>query len=218
MGCDKYMQMIMYAEVRENGAWKKVGNIFPSAFSEMNGKLTDRVCDERNIFLYDLFGWVSNKLDKYTEIKPISELRGSPEDVSADIASNDYFRFGGFTSYLTLEEILNYNWDATISHLGRISEKAYVNWKKNGTTPARWDRHISGKDKKVITPFIMNGILDGSIQRDEGVKYYIVVEYEPKSYKEYCNFFCSTSLPLLMQLVPNGGSYKDVRVVYTFAA
>ena len=64
----------------------------------------------------------------------------------------------------------------------------------------------------------MNGILDGSIQRDEGVKYYIVVEYDPKSYKEYCNFFCSTSLPLLMQLVPNGGSYKDVRVVYTFAA
>ena len=218
MGCDKYMQMIMYAEVRENGAWKKVGNIFPSAFSEMHDILTDRVCDERNNILYELFGWFANRTEKYTEVKPINELKGLPEDVSADIASNDYFRFGGFTSYLTLEEILNYNWDATISHIGRIPEKSYVNWKKNGTTPARWDRHIAGKDKKVITPFIMNGILDGSIQRDDGVKYYVAVEYEPKSYKEYCNFFCSTSLPLLMQLVPKGGSYKDVRVVYTFAA
>lgn len=218
MGCDKYMQMIMYAEVRENGMWKKVGNIFLSAFSEMHDILTDRVCDERNTILYELFGWVANRTEKYTEVKPINELKGLPEDVSADIASNDYFRFGGFTSYLTLEEILNYNWDATISHIGRIPEKSYVNWKKNGTTPARWDRDIAGKDKKVITPFVMNGILDGSIQRDEGVKYYIVVEYEPKSYKEYCNFFCSTSLPLLMQLMPKGGSYKDVRVVYTFAA
>ncbi len=218
MGCDKYMQMIMYAEVRENGAWKKVGNIFPSAFIEMNDKLTDRVCDERNIFLYELFGWVTNKLNGYTVINPISELRGLPDDASDAISSNDYFRFGGFTSYLTLEEILNYNWDATISHIGRIPEKSYVNWKKNGTYPARWDRHITGEDKKVITQFVMNGILDGSIQRDDGVKYYVAVEYEPKSYKEYCNFFCSTSLPLLMQLVPNGGSYKDVRVVYTFAA
>lgn len=218
MGCDKYMQMIMYAEVRENGAWKKVGNIFPSAFVEMNDKLTDRVCDERNIFLYELFGWVTNKLNGYTVINPISELRGLPDDASDAISSNDYFRFGGFTSYLTLEEILNYNWDATISHIGRIPEKSYVNWKKNGTHPARLDRHITGEDKKVITPFVMNGILDGSIQRDDGVKYYVAVEYAPKSYKEYCSFFCSTSLPLLMQLVPNGGSYKDVRVVYTFAA
>ena len=212
------MQMIMYAEVRKNDVWEKVDAIFPSAFSEMQDILTDRVCDERNIILYELFGWVANRTEKYTEVKPINELKGLPEDVSADIASNDYFRFGGFTSYLTLEEMLNYNWDATVSHIGRISEKSYVNWKKNGTTPARWDRHIAGKDKKVITPFIMNGILDGSIQRDEGVKYYIVVEYEPQSYKEYCNFFCSTSLPILMQLVPKGGSYKDVRVVYTFAA
>ena len=212
------MQMIMYAEVRKNDVWEKVDAIFPSAFSEMQDILTDRVGDERNTILYELFGWVANRTEKYTEVKPINELKGLPEDVSADIANNDYFRFGGFTSYLTLEEILNYNWDATISHIGRISEKSYVNWKKNGTTPARWDRHIAGKDKKVITPFIMNGILDGSIQRDEGVKYYIVVEYEPQSYKEYCNFFCSTSLPILMQLVPKGGSYKDVRVVYTFAA
>lgn len=216
MGCDKYMQMIMYAEVRENGAWKKVGNIFPSAFIEMNDKLTDRVCDERNIFLYELFGWVSNKLDKYTEIKPISELRGLPDDVSDEIASNNYFRFGGFNSYLTLDELLNYNWDATISHLGRLSEKAYVHWKRDGVIPARWDRHISGKDKQVVTSFVMDGILDGSIPRDEGINYCVIVEYDPKSYKEYCSFFCDNALPLLVGLVPNGGSYKDVRVVYTF--
>lgn len=211
------MQLIMYAEVRKNGVWKKVGELFPSAFKEMFPNLTDRVCDERNVILYELFGWISNKLDKYTEIKPISELRGLPDDVSEDIASNDYFRFGGFTSYLTLNEILSYNWEATISRVGRIPEKTYVKWKKDGVTPARWDRHITGEDKKVITSFVMNGILEGSIQRDEGVKYYVIVEYEPKSYKEYCNFFCNTSLPLLLQLVPKGGSYEDVRVVYTFA-
>lgn len=211
------MQMIMYAEVRKNGVWEKVGELFPSAFREMFPNLTDRVCDERNAILYELFGWISNKSEKYTEIKPISELKGLPDDVPAEIASNHYFCFGGFNSYLTLAEIMDYNWDATISHVGKISEKAYVNWKKNGTVPARWDRHITGEDKKIITPFVMNGILDGSILRDEGIKYYVAVEYEPKSYKEYCNFFCSTSLPLLLQLVPKGGSYEDVRVVYTFA-
>ena len=152
------MQMIMYAEVRKNDVWEKVDAIFPSAFSEMQDILTDRVCDDRNTILYELFGWVANMTEKYTEVKPINELKGLPEDVSADIASNDYFRFGGFTSYLTLEEILNYNWDATIYNIGRISEKSQVNGKKNDTIPDRWDRHIAGKNKKVINPFIMNGI------------------------------------------------------------
>lgn len=96
----------------------------------MQDILTDRVCDERNTILYELFGWFANRTEKYTDVKPINELKGLPEDVSANIASNDYFRFGGFTSYLTLEEILNYNWDATISHIGRIPEKSYVNWKR----------------------------------------------------------------------------------------
>lgn len=210
------MQMIMYAEVRKNGVWEKAGSIFPSAFSEMRGKLTDRVCDERNAFLYELFGWTTNKAEKYTVIHPISELRGIPNDASKEIANNHYFCFGGFTSYVTLNEILNYNWDATISHIGRIPEKSYVHWKRDGILPARWDRHISGEDKKVITSFVMNGILDGSIQRDEGIKYYVAVEYAPKSYKEYCSFFCSTSLPLLINLVPQNGNYEDVRVVYTF--
>lgn len=210
------MQMIMYAEVRKNGIWEKVGSIFPSAFSEMCGKLTDRVCDERNDFLYELFGWTTNKAEKYTVIHPINELRGLPNDTSEEIANNHYFCFGGFTSYVTLNEILNYNWDATISHIGRIPEKSYVRWKRDGILPARWDRHISGEDKKVITSFVMNGILDGSIQRDEGIKYYVAVEYAPKSYKEYCSFFCSTSLPLLINLVPQNGNYEDVRVVYTF--
>lgn len=218
MGCDKYMQMIMYAEVRKNDVWEKVDAIFPSAFSEMQDILTDRVCDERNTILYELFGWVANRTEKYTEVKPINELKGLPEDVSEDIASNDYFRFGGFTSYLTLEEILNYNWDATISHVGRIPEMAYVRWKRDGVAPTRWDRSISGEDKKIITSFVMNGILDESIPRDEGIRYYVVVEYDPKTCREYCNFFCGTSLPLLVKLVPQGGSYKDVRVVYTFAA
>ena len=45
MGCDKYMQMIMYAEVRKNDVWEKVDAIFPSAFSEMHDILTDRVCE-----------------------------------------------------------------------------------------------------------------------------------------------------------------------------
>lgn len=210
------MQMIMYAEVRKNGIWEKVGSIFPSAFSEMRGKLTDRVCDERNAFLYELFGWTVNKTEKYTVIHPISELRGLPNDASEEIANNHYFCFGGFTSYVTLNEILNYNWDATISHIGRIPEKSYVRWKRDGILPARWDSHISGEDKKVITSFVMNGILDGSIQREEGIKYYVAVEYAPKSYKEYCSFFCSTSLPLLINLVPQNGNYEDVRVVYTF--
>ena len=62
----------------------------------------------------------------------------------------------------------------------------------------------------------MNGILDESIPRDEGIKYYVVVEYDPKTCRAYCNFFCGTSLPLLVKLVPQGGNYEDVRVIYTF--
>ena len=182
----------------------------------MNDELTDRVCDERNIFLYELFGWVTNQLNGYTVINPISELRGLPDDASDAISSNHYFRFGGFASYVTLNEMLNYNWDATISHVGRIPEKAYVHWKRDGVAPTRWDRSISGEDKKIITSFVMNGILDESIPRDEGIKYYVVVEYDPKTCREYCNFFCGTSLPLLVKLVPQGGNYEDVRVVYTF--
>jgi hypothetical protein len=124
MGCDIHM----YAEVRnkKTNKWEKVGKVFKNEWYdpeqktkvyeehgyEWNAQFTDQPYDERN---YDVFAVLAGVRRDAT---PIDKPRGLPEDISDEvkqIAEND--PDGHSYSYLTLKELLSYNWkDENTSH------------------------------------------------------------------------------------------------------
>ena len=194
------MYMIMKAEVFHDGEWQCVGNVFESALPSsfwMSGKLlTDRVCDERNQILYEVFGAQSASRNKHTTIEPIAH-----EDD------------GGNVVYL--DNLVGYNWNATVSDVGIISEFQYKRWQESGFEPSNVNRYIVGKDVKIVTPFEMDMILMNKELR-VAKKYYVKFEYNTRIIKDECEFFCNTSIPSLMKLIPDGGTAHDVRVRYVF--
>ena len=189
------MYMIMKAEVFKDGEWKKVGSVFKSALDD--SLLTDRVCDAIDPVLYEILGHYGALKIKHTSIKTIPST----------VVDN--------TNIIYLSDILQYNWDATMSCIGTISEFQYKMLKEKGMLPANKNRHIFDDNAKVVEPFEMDMILkDESLRGD--YKYYVHYEYDTQHLQALCGFFCDVSIPTLMKQIPKGGSANDVRVKYVF--
>lgn len=207
------MNLIMYAEVFKDDTWHFVDEpIFKSALPEMQGHLTNRVCDEHNYVLFEvLTGMHFDFNDIYTTIPTIRASKWLPVDVSEEIKN----KFSGmYTHILSLSDILNFKWDATISKRGCISEWQYKRMKKKNIPPIATNRVIFDKNAKVVNPFQMDMILASDTLRTSK-KYYVNIELSPTPLREYCKFFCNVSMPELLRLIPEGGSVDDVRVIYT---
>ena len=109
MGIDIHM----YAEVRHGDEWEKVGDVFTNSYGN-HGDLppSDRPWEYRNYRLFSILANVRNYDNVFT---PIAQPRGLPADVSPAVralyaeAECEYFS----ASYLTLGELLDYNWQQT---------------------------------------------------------------------------------------------------------
>lgn len=193
------MYIKMHAEVFENGQWTKVGRCFKSALTEMKGYLTDRPCDERNVVLYEvLTGYHFRQNDKLTSITPIVKVKS---------AQNKTLR-------VTLKDLMAYNWNALISNVGCISEWQYSRYRGTDRMPANINKNVFGNEAGVVSPYEMDMILDGDSPR-ECEDYYVRFEYDERPIKNECKFFCETTIPALKKLIPESGSTKDVRIVYS---
>ena len=186
------MHMIMKAEVYKDGKWQPVGKIFQSALEE--NMLTDRVCDERNPILYEIFG--GPKINGM--ISPIEGIQNTDE---------------GYVVYLS--DILNYNWDDTICSNGLISEWQYRRYKEQGIKPAYVRKKISDiENTAVVSLFEMDDILENDDLRTSQ-KYYVNYQYDFKSLHELCCFFHKTSVASLVDLATDN-KIDTVRVIYCF--
>lgn len=100
-------------EVRKNGKWECLEEVdenpYPLFF--MN-------CDEE--FINPVFGDVDNENGKY-RIKPLSSQRGLPNDVSDEFRKYGYRFDAFFDSFVTLREILDYDWEAKVLDYGLVS-------------------------------------------------------------------------------------------------
>lgn len=207
------MNLIMYAEVYKDGAWHFVDEpIFKSALPEMQGHLTNRVCDEHNYVLFEILtGEYFKENRKYTKIPQAPFYETLPSTASKEIK----YKFDEENAYtLYLDEVFSYNWDAIIYKKGLISEWQYRRMKKKGIHPAATNRVVFDNEAEVVNPFQMDMILASDALRT-AKKYYVNIELSPTPLREYCKFFCDVSIPALMKLIPEGGSAKNVRVIYT---
>ena len=143
MGCDIHC----YVEIKHKGKthnyWRKVGDIFPYEYYDKNSfpdKYNNEFNDEpeigRNYDLFSIFAGVRNGTWGERVI-PISEPRGLPKDVSDEIKekSDKMGEDGHSHSYLTLEEIENYDWEKKIKHSAYVSKKQKEEFEKTGKKP-----------------------------------------------------------------------------------
>ena len=116
MGCDIHLQV----EQRVNGAWSIVHDV-PEGI------------DGRN---YDLFGVLANVRNGTwgDALPPIAERRGLPPDHVRRFDDDEEDQFGDHSfSYVTLAELLAYEWDAPVRKVGYVTAAFAEAW--DGVTP-----------------------------------------------------------------------------------
>lgn len=94
-----------YAERRYNGHW------IPAHLDGIviENEHPARVWDTQN---YTMFGWLAD-VRNYSKVPPVIERRGLPEDVSSEIANKASADWAYGHSWIGLDELLQFNYDAT---------------------------------------------------------------------------------------------------------
>lgn len=147
MGCDIHM----YAEVKRKDLdyWVAVGRIFKNEWynekhlSHIDGdgycyneKYTEHPFSQRD---YDLYGMLADVRNGTwgEKIKPISEPKGLPQDVSKYVKkqSDEWATDGHSRSFLTLEEIEKYNWKKKVKRNAFVSKQQAKDYKEKGIVP-----------------------------------------------------------------------------------
>ena len=223
MGTD----ITMFAEVRKNKKWTKVGDVFKNPWYHEDGIIdkwnqpyTDHPYDGRNYDLFAILADVRNGTGfagckTSYGFNPISEPKGLPEDVTDEVREL-LWDDGYANSYDTLKELKDYDWNQIVTHVGVISEVQYVEMKRTGENPESWSGDVSGWEIVVVSADTMDKILNKTISRNDRIKYYVQVDFNPITYRECCDNFLEDTIPALEELIPADGTEEDVRIIFNF--
>ena len=190
--------LTMFAEIKQDGEWRKVGREFDSTYQDCDMLLTDRVYDGRDA---GLISFLSAQC-----------WNGMPNDASEEVSTHKLMQ--GDVHFATLRELLDFEWDKEVCNIGYISEWQYKRLKEYGIEPANILKDPFRRDNMVITPFFMDMVIACPTLRTNGVRYYVEYKYDKSTVKDVCTFFCGQSIPKLINLIPEGGTAHDVRIVY----
>lgn len=167
MGCDIHL----YVERRdETGTWVSADKWTPNKYADEEGEppfavdYGDRFYAGRN---YDLFAMLADVRNGRgfagivtgDGFNPISDPKGLPDDVSAQVkADSDRWEGDGHShSHLTVAELLEYDWTQTTRHIGIVSPGQWAEFKANGK-PTSWSGDISGGNVKKFSAEEFNAI------------------------------------------------------------
>lgn len=211
MGCDIHC----YCEVRKNGKWEELKEkIFKSCYSE---ELSSDPYHGRN---YDLFAILANVRngrgfagsDTGNGFMPISPLKGLPADVSGEIKkSSDSWDCDGHShSWVTLKELIDYNWSQKTFKRGVVNENEYKTFKLNGE-PDGWCSSCSGPNIVMINNDEMESFIKNPETKETGKEYYTRIIWGTTYYDAAGSFYKNT-IPALKSL----GNPEDVRLVFWF--
>lgn len=213
MGCDIHI----YVEKKEDGRWIPVDDWVQDEYGISYVPYQKQIYYGRN---YDLFAMLADVRNGYgfagvdtgNGFIPISLPKGLPDDVSDNIknVSDSWGCDGHSHSWLTLKELIDYDWNQTTKHRGVVSKESYYRYIHTGK-PDYCCGGISGQSIKIVSNEHMKGILDGSIIADSNMSYYTTVEWTDQ-YKISAGIFLNTVIPKLQSL----GTPEDVRIVFWF--
>lgn len=131
MSCDIYA----FAEARSNNKWEKVEN---KIFSTYQGEKTDEPFSVRS---YSLFGFLAD-VRNYSCCPVIAEPKGLPDDSEYlnSIGGENWVSDGGSASYLTLKELLEFNYDQVFEDRRVEKQTATITLGKKTTVR----KHLNG--------------------------------------------------------------------------
>lgn len=228
MGCDIHMR----AEVRNNGKWELIGEIFKNQYYDADKQLTDwnkplvnEPYDGRNYNLFAILANVRNGrgfagVKTSDALNYISEPKGYPDDMSEELKKDDWFSVenvdGHSASYFNLQELESFDWLQTFCRCGFITETQYVELKNEGKNPDNWCGDIGGDGIIKLSNEEMDDLINGIYPRNEGKQYYTRATFNPITYAECCGRFLTETIPALIALIPENGTKEDVRIVFNF--
>lgn len=241
MGCDIHL----YAEKRVDGAWQSADAWEPNEYYDPEDPDSEekplaipyrkRFYDSRN---YDLFAMLANVRNGYRfagcdtgdGFVPICEPKGLPDDVSPQVkADSDRWGSDGHShSWLTVAELMAYDWTQTTKHRGWLNAVEFHRWdrwpRSQGEPPDEWCGGVSGPRISHVSEVEMKRRVDaikppepgGSIAMEKAIKaslgdYYCLCEWTTP-YMRSAREFLSSTMPRLWRL----GAPEDVRIVFWF--
>ncbi len=197
--------------------------------------------DGRN---YNLFAMLADVRNGYgfagcitgERLNPISEPKGYPEDMCQELQDDlnpaVYNQEGYYDdpayyerphlsnehtgSYLTLKELLDYDWNQGHQTIGVLSQGAYARSIYKGKYPESWCGGVGGADIVMVSEQEMINIIEGKVPVSEDKQYYTRCVFPSRPYKDKAGSFYTETIPALQKLIPEGGTAEDVRIVFDF--
>jgi hypothetical protein len=218
MGCDIHC----YAEIKNSrGKYEKVANKFINAYYDPDSKFewnkekyTDEPICLRNYELFAILADVRNGYgfagcDTGDGFNIISEPKGIPSDVSNEIREkSDSLDCDGHShSYLTVDEILNFDWNQTSTLRGFVNLEQYKKYKETGAV-YDYCGYVSGNSVEHIDIDQMDEFIKNPPNDDK--QYYAQLEWE-ESYRDCIPNIFFDNISILREL---GGD--DARLVFWF--
>ncbi|CQR51434.1 hypothetical protein [Paenibacillus riograndensis] len=230
MGCDIHL----FVEKRINGVWQVERGVNEPEIEEVRGFIDkskergessaywerlleelrqgtmDYIYDGRHYLLFEVLAGVRAAHD----LKPVSNPKGLPEDISPEAgeSAESWGGDGHSHSWLTAAELLAYNWDQTITREGWVGVEQFKKYLEDGE-PSMWSGGVGGGGTKYISNKEMKeGIRDGFLFGDPR-QYYTLIHWN-KSLRDALGKWCSWSLPKLAELA--GDDPESARIVFWF--
>ncbi len=213
----------LFAEVKRKGKWMKVGEVFdwPESMKKLAQKFgpkTDQPYMDRN---YELFSILADARNSFG-LTPISKPRGIPKDISKELKDKlnaAYIDQDIKPSWVSLKELLDFDWDKKIRLCGIVDEANYKIFVEQGTpqlyefdfvfrAAAQLFNPSHPMSKQIVLPeheYLLS-------QKKEKKEYRIIICWT-KAVKDMVDQFYALTLPQLKKLDKNPA---NIRIVFYF--
>jgi hypothetical protein len=230
-----------YVEVFNNGDWVTADKWEEDKDEEQPVKyVNNQFYHDRNYDLFAILADVRNGrgfagVKTSDGFNPISHPRGLPNDACKEILelSKHWGIDGHSHSWLTVKELMAFDWTQTVKKCGLVSGEIYYSWnqynRENGEAPEEYCGGVGGHGVIIVSEEEMSQLINEMKNKliEAGVTYYrrellekikselnstyCSVEWEQPYYKA-ARFFLSDCLPRLWRL----GEPDKVRIVFWF--
>lgn len=206
-------------QVRRDGKWESLDDLGP----RYDGDYDWTILDNRNYTLFAALADVRNGYGvagvyRHEPLKPLAPRRGLPDDLEHEensfgepaVRVGEGARWLGDHSHtwMTLAELLAYDWDFPLLQGGWLTVEQYRRWDKR-SVPDSFCGGASGPGVVGLTE--EEYVKMESIPTDDGKLYYVICQWQTPL-RDRMSDFCDKVIPCLQSL----GAPEDVRIVMGF--
>lgn len=219
MGCDIHL----YVEVKKYSTWESADTWETDNHGDKFVPYEKRLFTGRN---YNLFSILANVRNRYKFI-PITDPKGLPNDVSEPVKnqSKNWEGNSHSHSFLTVQEILEFDWTQTVTLKGFLTAIGYYEIMRLKNDPNCYCGGVFGPNIQIISNQEMEEKINQVLNDSKELSYqeieekimndlqFFYTEYKwTLPYYKTSTYFWSNTIPKLLKL----GKPEDIRLVFWF--